>query len=593
MAYLGLPQEKSAPESPEFPTETIPSYEITPEQGAELQNLQVERQQQQEARSLVVEPTDYTELSGQQNRGIAKGVQMVVGDSAELYSVPATTKEDLFARGFLDNSGEPTSKGRLAVTLIKKGVLNPDFTLTENGKFFSMKESDYFSPDNKEAFLTSSYGADVQNNPEALARMNMWKKAEELGLHVKEQEQAAKDMSFGDTAVEKGRGLIGMVSNAGKMLQAAARVAVGSELPFMDTAGLESPEVEAKVRTRLAGGEESFVETAATSLMNQVAWVSSKANNLLVKAGLQTEQQANTQNTFNKYQAASLENFLGKTNTVAELSSAIGLDDAANQLAASEQLLGKEQFGKIKAEGAEVGAFLGDITNIEISPLMKAFGMVAGGGSKLLNSVVNAKRINEVKKITALTAESSLYEARATEAAAKARLATRETITSSELEGVSRTYGDMTQSIAHAANKASWGKQAAEATAQAERNAAMSQTLRETANGLENSLPPTFQSQIINAGKLPVALPLKAVGFAAKKFGDTLASVDRGASSFLETFGLDKYRGLARAASIFTGNVNPLSIAEGVVASNKLWNGAGRLLDSVGENMLVNQGYLT
>jgi hypothetical protein len=590
MAYLGLPQEKSAPESPEFPTETTLSYEITPEKEAQLQDLQAERQQQQEARSLIVEPTDYTKLSGQQNRGIAKGVQMVIGDSAELYSVPAATKEDLFARGFLDNSGEPTSKGRLAVTLIKKGVLNPDFTLTEDGKFFSMKESDYFSPDNKEAFLTSSYGADVQNNPEALARMNMWKKAEELGLHVKEQEQAAKDMSFGDTAVEKGRGLIGMVSNAGKMLQAAARVAVGSELPFMDTAGLESPEVEAKVRTRLAGGEESFVETAATSLMNQVAWVSSKANNLLVKAGLQTEQQANTQNTFNKYQAASLENFLGKTNTVAELSSAIGLDDAANQLAASEQLLGKEQFGKIKAEGAEVGAFLGDITNIEISPLMKAFGMVAGGGSKLLNSVVNAKRINEVKKITALTAESSLYEARATEAAAKARLATRETITSSELEGVSRTYGDMTQSIAHAANKASWGKQAAEATAQAERNAAMSQTLRETANGLENTLPPTFQSQIINAGKLPVALPLKAVGFAAKKFGDTLASVDRGASSFLETFGLDKYRGLARAASIFTGNVNPLSIAEGVVASNKLWNGAGRLLDSVGENMLVNQG---
>lgn len=587
MAYLGLPQEKSALPSPEFPTETTPSYEITPEQGAELQNLQVERQQQQEARSLVVEPTDYTKLSGQQNRGIAKGVQMVVGDSAELYSVPATTKEDLFARGFLDNSGEPTSKGRLAVTLIKKGVLNPDFTLSENGRLFNKKEGDFFTQDNAEA--QSTYQSYFEADPDRYNKMLEWKKAKELGLFDEESDMA-KEKSFSDTAVEKGKGLLGMVSNAGKMLQAAARVAVGSELPFMDVAGLESPEVEAKIRTRIAGGEEGFVEMAGQSFMNQSAWINKGVNAVLEKTGVLTKEQANAQNTFNEYKAASFKDFYKKTDTVAELSSAIGLDDAANQLAASEQLLGKEQFGKIKAEGAEVGAFLGDITNIEISPLMKAFGMVAGGGSKLLNSVVNAKRINEVKKITALTAESSLYEARTAEAASKVQLFTREAGKANELKRFATTAGDTEQAIAHSVNEASWARQAAGATAQAERNAAMSQTLRETANGLENSLPPTFQSQIINAGKLPVALPLKAVGFAAKKFGDTLASVDRGASSFLETFGLDKYRGLARAASIFTGNVNPLSIAEGVVASNKLWNGAGRLLDSLGENMLVNQG---
>jgi hypothetical protein len=587
MAYLGLPQEKSALPSSEFPTETTSSYEITPEKEAQLQDLQAERQQQQEARSLIVEPTDYTKLSGQQNRGIAKGVQMVVGDSSELYSVPATTKEDLFARGFLDNSGEPTSKGRLAVTLIKKGVLNPDFTLSENGRLFNKKEGDFFTQDNAEA--QSTYQSYFEADPDRYNKMLEWKKAKELGLFDEESDMA-KEKSFSDTAVEKGKGLLGMVSNAGKMLQAAARVAVGSELPFMDVAGLESPEVEAKIRTRIAGGEEGFVEMAGQSFMNQSAWINKGVNAVLEKTGVLTKEQADAQNTFNEYKAASFKDFYKKTDTVAELSSAIGLDDAANQLAASEQLLGKEQFGKIKAEGAEVGAFLGDITNIEISPLMKMFGAVAGGGSKLLDSVVNANRIKEVKKITAFTAESSLYEARTAEAASKVQLFTGEAGRANELKRFATTAGDTEQAIAHSVNEASWARQAAEATAQAERNAAMSQTLRETANGLENSLPPTFQSQIINAGKLPVALPLKAVGFAAKKFGDTLASVDRGASSFLETFGLDKYRGLARAASIFTGNVNPLSIAEGVVASNKLWNGAGRLLDSLGENMLVNQG---
>ena len=86
------------------------------------------------------------------------------------------------------------------------------------------------------------------------------------------------------------------------------------------------------------------------------------------------------------------------------------------------------------------------------------------------------------------------------------------------------------------------------------------------------------------------AVPLKAAGAVVDKFGSTLAVVDRGISAITGTFGLDKARGLARAAGLFTGYINPLTIAEGVVASHKLWTGAGRLLNSLGENMLVNQG---
>ena len=313
MAYLGLPQEKSALPSPEFPTETTSSYEITPEKEAQLQDLQAERQQQQEARSLIVEPTDYTKLSGQQNRGIAKGVQMVIGDSAELYSVPATTKEDLFARGFVNDSGKPTSKGRLAVTLIKKGVLNPDFTLTENGQLFNKKEGDFFTQDNAEA--QSTYQSYFEADPDRYNKMLEWKKAKDLGLFDKESD-IAKEKSFADTAWEKTKALGEMVSNVGKIFSAVGDI------------GTEDPKKAAESSARLKGLEEGFVETAAQSFINQSAFVNKGANALFEKAGLLTKEQADAQNTFNEYKAASYKDFFSKTKTVAALSSAVGIDDA-------------------------------------------------------------------------------------------------------------------------------------------------------------------------------------------------------------------------------------------------------------------------
>ena len=551
---------------------SMPSSQLTldPDQKQKLMLIEAEQKS-----GLTVDPVDFSKLSGEQNRGISKVVQSVVGEDIESFSSPITSREDLIARGFLDNSLKPTSKGEGAVALIKRGMLNKDFTLNDNSKLLLTKPNDFFTPDNAEA--QSTYSSYFENNPEQYNKMLQWKKAKEIGL-FDEEANTAQEKPFWDTAWDKTKALGEMVSNVGKIFGAIGDI------------GTEDPKKAAESSARLQGLGEGFVETAAQSFMNQSAWINKGVNAVLEKTGVLTKEQEDAQNTFNEYKAASFKNFFNKTKTVAALSSAVGIDDAANQLAYADQILGKEQSQKIQEQGQQVGSLAGDITNIELGPLMQIGGMAVGSGSKLLGSVLNAKRIKQVQQASAMAAESSVYEAKAAEAAANARVAHSEIITSSELEGVSRTYGDTSQAIAHEANKVSWTKQAAEATTQAEQHAGMAQTLRETANGLENTLPPTFGSKIVNAGKLPVALPLKAVGFAAKKFGDTLASVDRGASSFLETFGLDKYRGLARAASIFTGNVNPLSIAEGVVASNKLWNGAGRLLDSVGENMLVNQG---
>ena len=558
-----IPQGGSMPSS---------QLKLDPDQEQKLRMLEAEQKS-----GLTIDPIDFSKLSGEQNRGISKAVQSVVGEDIESFSSPVTSREDLIARGFLDSSLKPTSKGEGAVALIRRGMLNKDFTLNDNSKLLLTKPNDFFTPDNSEA--QSTYSSYFENNPDQYNKMLLWKKAKEIGL-FDEEVDTAKEKPFWDTAWDKTKALGEMASNAGKLLQATSKLIVG----------FQSPEEELKAKTRIAGFEEGFVETATQSFMNQSAWINKGVNAMLEKTGVLTKEQAEAQNTFNEYKAASFKNFFAKTKTVAALSSAVGIDDAANQLAVADQVLGKAQSAKTQEEGAQVGALAGDITNIELGPIMQIGGLVVGSGSKLLGSVLNAKYIKQVEEAAAIAAESSAYEARATEAAAKVRLFSGEAARANELKGLATSAGDAEQAIAHSVNELSWTKQAAEVSTQVERNSVMAQTLRETANGLENTLPSTFQSKIINAGKLPIALPLKAVGFATQKFGDTLASVDRGASAFLEAFGVNQWRGLARAASVFTGNINPLSVAEGVVASHKLWNGAGRLLNSVGENMLVNQG---
>ena len=527
-----------------------------------------------------IAPIDYSKLSGTQNRALAGGLNVLVGDKAELFSTPIKSKQDLLARGIIDETGKVTDNGILANTLIEKGLLNDDFSINQNGALFTKKQSEYFTPDNSETFLLSTPTSYFEKNPDQYDKMLQWKKAKDLGLFESEQEQQSKDQSFSDTVMEKGVGLWNLAQNSAKLIQSASKVAMG----------FQSPMEEMEAQTQIAGAEEGFVENAANSAVKQSVWLAKGTNGLLEKMGVQTPEQSQFQNTFNEFRAASYKDFFDKTKTVSALSSAVGVNDAADQLLASEQMLGKEQSQKIQESGYEVGALAGDITNIELGPILKIGGAVIGGGSQLLNSVVNAKRIEQIGKMTAMTAQSDMYAAQAAEAGAKVNLFSREAATAAELKNASTVAGDIEQSLAHASNQANWERQTAEAAAKAQQSATMSQTIRESANAIENNLPPTFQSKIIEAGKLPVALPLKAAGFAATKFGDALASVDRGAAAFLGTFGLDKYRGLARAASVFTGHINPASIAEGVIASNKLWTGAGRLLDSLGENMLVKQG---
>lgn len=525
-----------------------------------------------------VDPIDYSKLSGTQNRALAGGLNVLIGDKAELFSTPIQGKQDLLDRGIIDEAGKVTDNGILANTLIEKGLLNDDFSINKNGALFASKQSDYFTSDNFEA--QSTFDSYFEKNPDQYGKMLQWKKAKDLGLFESEQKQENKNKSFSDIVLEKGVGLWNLAQNSAKIIQSVSKVAIG----------FQSPEEELKAKTRIAGAEEGFVENAAQSFANQTALVNKGVNYLREQSGLITKERANAENAFNEFKAASYKDFFDKTKTVSALSSAVGVNDAADQLLASEQILGKEQSQNIQESGYEVGALTGDITNIELGPILEIGGAVIGGGSQLLNSIVNAKRIEQIGKMTAMSAQSDMYAAQAAEEGAKVNLFSREAATAAELKNASTVAGDIEQSLAHASNQANWEKQTAEAAAKAQQSASMSQTIRESANAIENNLPPTFQSKIIDAGKLPVALPLKAAGFAATKFGDALASVDRGASAFLGTFGLDKYRGLARAASVFTGHINPASIAEGVIASNKLWTGAGRLLDSLGENMLTKQG---
>ena len=561
------------------------SYEVTPEFKAELQAARTH----QEWLNTPVEPTDYSTLSSKQNRTIRDSINFIVGEDLDLYSKPAVTKKDYYERGFLNQEGKITPKGVLAGDLIEKGILNKDFTITDNGKFFSKDESEFFTSDNQETFtdFTPYFEAD----PSRYDRMLEWKKAKDLGLF--DEDEAGEEKPFTDTVSETAVGVWDFLTNTSKTLQSGMRIAGDVLMPNLIISTDSEKELEKsrlEDQTRIYGFAEDAVENAGYSTKRLASFINKGTNKIGKEIGLITKEQEDAYNTFNEYDAASLKNFQNKTKTAATLLEVAGVDAAADLLAESRRVFGEERSEEIQREGGQPGAMAGDIVNVIMGPALKVVGATASGGSKLLNSVVNAKRIKQVERLTTDLAKASLYEAQAGKLAQTAKLFSDEVTNATLLEKEAIAFGDTQRAILHTADRSKYAENAALAAKQAGNNANMARSLRETANALENSLPPTFQSQVAKAGMVAAAVPLKAAGAVVDKFGSTLAVADRGISAVTGAFGLDKARGLLRAAGVFTGNINPLTIAEGVVASHKLWTGAGRLLDSLGENMLVNQG---
>lgn len=565
------------------------SYEVTPEFKAEMQASR-SMQDRQAWLETPVEPTDYSTLSGKQNRTIRDSINLIVGEDYDLYSKPAITKVDYFERGFLDKNGKATQKGLLASSLIKKGVLNKDFTITDNGKFFTKEESEFFTQGNEEVTDYNSY---FKADPSRYDKMLEWKKAKDLGLFNQDGDE--EDKPFVDTVSETYTGLGDFLGLAGKTFQSGMRLTglVASRSPIGasdDDKEKEIKRLKEEDQTRVYGFAEGAVENAGYSYLKINALAQKGLNYLQEKAGVLTKEQTEAYNTFNDYQAASLKNSQNKNKTVANLLEVAGIEAATELLNESSKTFGKERSEAIQQEGEQPGAAAGDFANVLMGPALKIVGATTLGGSRLLNSVVNAKRIRQVERIKDGLAKASLYETQANKLALEAKLFSDEAANAALLEREAIAFGDTPRAISHAGDGSKYTENAAVASQQAGNNANMARSLRETANVLENSLPPTFQSQVAKAGMVSAAVPLKAAGAVVDKFGSTLAFVDRGISAVTGTFGLDKARGLARAAGLFTGYINPYTIAEGVVASHKLWTGAGRLLNSLGENMLVNQG---
>jgi len=351
-------------------------------------------------------------LSGKQNRTIRDSISFIVGEDIDLYSKPAKTQKDYYERGILDQNGKITPKGILAGDLVQKGVLNKDFTLTDNGRFFSRDESEFFTPDNEETF--TDFDQYFKADPSRYDKMLEWKKAKDLGLF--DEDEAGEEKPFVNTVSDTAIGVWDFLSNTGKTIQSGMRLVGDVLMPntVLFTGGedeLEKSKLEDQAR--IYGFAEGAVENAGYSTKRLASFINKGTNKIGEGIGLITKEQEEAYNTFNEYDAASLKNFQNKTKTAATLLEVAGVDAAADLLAESRRVFGEEGSETIQQEGEQPGAMAGDVTNLIIGPALKVVGATASGGSKLLNSVVNAKRIRQVERLTTDLAKVSLYEAQA------------------------------------------------------------------------------------------------------------------------------------------------------------------------------------
>ena len=524
---------------------------------------------------------DYSQLSGRDIRKLQESVHKFAGEYGSLYLQPSTSPKHLFERGLIDKDGNTTERAALANTLVNAGFLTPSLQWTKNGELFSRSTNDYFDTNNDDAFNSPKTSEDYQ-------RMVDWKKAKDLGLFSSDAEDAAKKEGILSKAGDIVSGAVDTVSNYNKAFYTG-----GSQ----GRLGI------------LAGYGQAIATAPLAGVLKLNSALQHSAAAIGEKLGIVSKEDGDYATLKADFRAASYQNLIGKTNVAATVLAANGF------LQASEALKSTIDNNKVAAKGSaaanEAVSLVLDPTNIAVAAGAEVLGAAVAAGAPIMDAVFNAKRIAQVAEAAQASAAAMVKESEATnhafnhlaatgDAADSIAAQTERAAKAQELHTAANSYGRVdsalsrelrTSADAAASEAASHGAMAAESTARAAESARLAEAaaneakqLQEQSFSLENSLPPTIQSQVANLGRVPAAYASKTAGMAANAVGSTLGVLDKGYSA------LGRIKPLLRIFSVYTGNVVPAAAIELTLASKNLWKGAGRLLDSVGENMLKEQG---
>ena len=543
---------------------------------------------------------DHSTLTGSQNRQISSSVKLFTGDNVDAFTTAPQGQEDLFKRGLIDQNGNPTPKAVVGDQLIKKGMLNSDFTLNSNGLLFSAKQSDFFSPDNSEGSLNFTNTAEWMKDPSNQQRFTNWKKAKDLGLFSTDEE----DKSLKDATV----GFIGEMSDPAKLWNATKSVVKGAasfasnigylltgpdyaaQMNGIDRTDEQKNQDRLKYSAAVYGLGEAIPETFIEKTSSLKHWVGRGISSLMADAGVISKDDKDIMDATGQFADASLKDALSKVNLLTTSLTTFGINAAANDLEQTQKQLPPTQFQKSTERGTGVGAFVGDPVNIIIGPVVGALGSGAKAAGGLFDAAVNANRISKVMEMTAAGAEADLNLTHAAGYATKAELAKSEIDRSTELFRKAMEDGNFEEAGIHGKNIAENQKILDESTRASTYHENIGAAIKESVNVMESNLPPTFQQRFMDAVKIPIAVPFKIVGGVVGKLGNGLEFVDDTITSLAKSFKLDQVRKFAQAASIVTGNIHWWDVAASVLQSHTIWKESGRLVKSIGEEMLTNQG---
>jgi len=534
---------------------------------------------------------DHYKLTGKENRFIQSGLQALVEGSPSDFTQPAKSYEDLLQRGIVDKDGKLTSKAELSNGMIQAGMLNDDLSLTPKGKIFLTPQDAYFDSGASDVLRSNN---DYINDPDAPDRLNKikaWGEAKAIGLFSTDEQDAANKPMAADMAT-----VTDIAKRAGDVIYG------GSKMVTDHVKGLFTNPLMT-LRAIAEGGETG----AGQGFMDMNVMAQSALQSSLTRLGMQTPDQEDMNNLTAEYQAAAYKNFKKKTDVTAAIAEAAGNASVREQLDAIQaDPVANEYYQSTK----ELYGMVANPANLVVGGVTGAISRAAQYGTGIIDIAVNLKRIEQLNKSKDLAAAAILAETQATnhafnhvaaagDAAESLAAQTTSAAEAQQLHATANGYGRIDSALsrefrasanAAASEAANHGAMAAESTAKATGSSQLAEAAANEAKqlqaqslSLENSLPPTVQSQVARLGNVPVAYAAKTAGIASNSVGYTLGALDTGYSA------LGPLRKALAVVGLYTHPAIAL-VVESTLASKNLWKGASRLLDSIGENMLKEQG---
>lgn len=448
------------------------------------------------------------------------------------------------ARGYFDETGEPTPLGEDFITLQESGLFDPTGKLTPKGQAFALDRQEALLEQNLEAYVLRDQ-AGLNDGP---------------------------DVSFGDALSGVGNFLWDAVKGTGRVL----RQIPGPQNPTAVIPG--SAEQEAEDLLARQSFAEGALESPASlgsggAAMLEKGWAKLTGNDQAYYAAKQRHERFKSD--LDDMEAGDLYgNLIDSKRAVDSLNA--GRDQAVQQL-------GPQRSAEIERQGEASGALVGDPSNY----LTAGAGALVGSAEKLpILARLSAK--TEMATMAALRAEELRVQltkarsvldktSRGTQAALQQadNLSALNPARADQFRSVATRLGTQADESARAIPLLE--QQAADAAAQARK-------LAEAAGGAQKFLG-TIE-QVKQIGRQVRSAPARAVAPVLESIGDGLMKADSWVAANLK--GLDKIRNTAAALGLATGN--PMAAAPALLAAGPVVRGVGNYARILGEELMQARG---